>query len=58
MTRFGMAALLAAALFSPAQAQDKLPEYRLGAGDSIRISVFQNPNLTLETRVSEDATVS
>jgi polysaccharide export outer membrane protein len=52
------AAFLAAALLPAARAQDKLPEYRLGAGDNIRISVFQNPNLTLETRVSEDATVS
>lgn len=47
-------ALLAAALSS--LAQDK--EYRLGAGDSIRISVFQNPNLTLETRVTEDGTIT
>ena len=29
------------------------PEYRLGAGDVIRIVVYQNPDLTLETRVSE-----
>jgi len=33
-------------------AQEK--EYRIGAGDGIRITVFQNPNLTLETRVAED----
>lgn len=33
-------------------------EYRLGAGDSIRISVFQNPDLTVETRVSENGTVT
>ena len=53
------AALVAAAFPRVAQAQDKLPpEYRLGAGDNIRISVFQNPNLTLETRVNEDATIS
>jgi len=38
---------------SPAQA-----EYRLGAGDVIRISVFQNPELTLETRVTESGLVS
>jgi polysaccharide export outer membrane protein len=68
MIRLSKAALLAAALLAAAQvaavllsaahAQDRLPEYRLGAGDSIRISVFQNPNLTLETRVSEDGTIS
>lgn len=33
-------------------------EYRLGSGDSIRITVFQNPDLTLETRVSEAGTIS
>jgi polysaccharide export outer membrane protein len=37
---------------------DRLAEYRLGAGDSIRISVFQNPNLTLETRVGEDGAIT
>lgn len=38
--------------------KDRLAEYRLGAGDSIRISVFQNPNLTLETRVGEDGAIT
>lgn len=33
-------------------------EYRLGSGDAIRITVFQNPDLTLETRVSEAGTIS
>ncbi len=33
-------------------------EYRLGAGDVVRISVFQNPELTLETRVTEAGVVS
>ena len=32
------------------------PEYRLGAGDVVRISVYQNPDLTLETRVGEAGT--
>lgn len=36
----------------------KKSEYLLGAGDSIRITVFQNPDLTLETRVSENGTVT
>jgi polysaccharide export outer membrane protein len=35
-----------------ALAQSKT-DYALGAGDSIRVSVFQNPDLTLESRVSE-----
>lgn len=33
-------------------------EYRLGAGDVVRIVVYQNPDLTLETRVSETGLVS
>lgn len=33
-------------------------EYRLGDGDNIRIVVFQNPELTLETRVSEDGSIT
>lgn len=33
-------------------------EYRLGAGDVVRIVVFQNPDLTLETRVSEAGVIS
>ena len=40
-------------------AQDaSAPDYRLGAGDTIRVSVFQNPDLGLETRVSESGTIS
>lgn len=34
------------------------PDYPLGAGDTIRIQVFQNPDLTLETRVSESGTIT
>lgn len=33
-------------------------EYRLGAGDLMRIVVYQNPDLTLETRVSDSGIVS
>jgi polysaccharide biosynthesis/export protein len=57
-------ALLSAALLSfatNALAADKAatsPDYQLGAGDTIRIQVFQNPDLTLETRVSESGTIS
>lgn len=47
----------------PAQAQTPTPaagatEYRLGAGDTLRITVYQNQDLTLETRVSESGVVS
>jgi polysaccharide export outer membrane protein len=33
-------------------------EQRLGEGDSIRVSVFGNPDLTVETRVSETGTIT
>lgn len=41
-----------------AQAQASLAEYRLGVGDVIRISVYQNPDLLLEARVSEAGVIS
>ena len=47
-----------------AQAQSGVPgagaaaEYRLGSGDVIRVNVYQNPDLTLETRVTEAGLVS
>lgn len=53
--------VLAAALLLPllAGAQEAPnPDYRLGAGDTIRITVFQNNDLTLETRVSESGTIN
>jgi polysaccharide biosynthesis/export protein len=33
-------------------------EYRLGSGDVVRINVYQNPDLTLETRITEAGVVS
>jgi polysaccharide biosynthesis/export protein len=33
-------------------------DYRLGAGDTMRIVVFQNPDLTTEVRVSESGVIS
>ena len=55
----GIGLLLAASVFGwNASAQDRQLEYRLGAGDSIRITVFQNPDLTLETRVTENRTIT
>jgi polysaccharide export outer membrane protein len=43
---------------SAALAQDRAPEYQLAAGDIIRVTVFQNPDLTVETRVTESGTIS
>ncbi|MEW6706221.1 MAG: polysaccharide export protein EpsE [Pseudomonadota bacterium] len=41
-----------------ARAAAQQAEYRLGAGDVVRISVYQNPDLTLEGRISEAGTLS
>src|SRR6185295_17406118 len=52
-----LVAMVAAFSFC-ASAQDRQPEYLLGAGDNIRLTVFQNPDLTVETRVTENGTIS
>lgn len=52
---FGAQAQTGAATAAAAAAQ---AEYRLGAGDVVRIVVYQNPDLTLETRVSETGVIS
>lgn len=58
LRRLGLALLCLAALGSqPAGAADNA-EYRLGPGDGIRIQVFQNPDLSLEARVSENGAIS
>lgn len=41
-----------------AQAEESQREYVLGAGDIIRVSVFQNPDLAVETRISEAGTIT
>lgn len=53
----GMLCLLG--VLSPAAtAAEQAEDYKLSVGDLIRILVFQNPDLTLETRISESGTVS
>ncbi|MBN8490169.1 MAG: polysaccharide export protein EpsE [Burkholderiales bacterium] len=47
---------LAPAIAQPASSMAN--EYRLGAGDVIRVNVYQNPDLTLETRIGEAGIVS
>src|SRR3954471_384077 len=41
-----------------AYAQEKLSDYRLGPGDSIKVQVYQSPDLTLEARVSESGVIN
>lgn len=53
---FLLGLLLSLSLVLGAHAEDL--DYRLGAGDAIKISVFQNPDLTVETRVSESGLVT
>lgn len=57
LTRIAAAAVLTAAT-SLACAQDKPADYRLGPGDSIKVQVYQNPDLSVETRVSESGVVN
>jgi polysaccharide export outer membrane protein len=51
--RLLLAVLIAVFTAVPGWAQDNTRDYPLGPGDLIRIQVFQNPDLTIETRVSE-----
>ncbi len=52
-----LAMLAAIALFSPAIHAAAASRETLGAGDTIRVTVFQNPDLTVETRISERGTI-
>lgn len=45
-------------LLAACSAYAQAPEYHVGPGDNVRIVVFQNPELTLETRVTENGTIS
>lgn len=59
--RQGMASAIAGLLLLVwAQSAGALaqPDYPLGAGDTIRVQVFLNPDLTLETRVSENGFIT
>jgi polysaccharide export outer membrane protein len=67
LTRVLLASLLALAGFCPlvqaqpaaaAASSQAQPDYPLGAGDALRIQVFQNPDLTIESRVSENGSIT
>ncbi len=56
-----MLSVAVAAAVTVAGAQTAKPannDYRLGAGDTIKVQVYQNPDLSMEARVSESGTVS
>ena len=56
LVSFGM--MLVSVLFIGTSNADEKVDYLLGSGDSIRVNVFQNPELTTETRVSESGTIT
>jgi polysaccharide export outer membrane protein len=58
-------ALALGVLLLPRSAQAQAPspassraDYALGAGDAIRVLVFQNPDLSMETRLSENGVIT
>jgi polysaccharide biosynthesis/export protein len=52
-----LALLAAIALLGLPNQADAAPRETLGAGDTIRVTVFQNPDLTTEVRISERGTI-
>jgi polysaccharide export outer membrane protein len=56
--RWTALALLLSLLCGPVLAQDKQYEDKLAPGDTIKVQVFQNPDLTLETRIQESGNIS
>jgi polysaccharide export outer membrane protein len=49
---------LCIALFSMSVSAQNVPEQPLGPGDTLRIQVFQNPDLKIETQISENGTIT
>ncbi len=55
---FGLGFLAPVVAQTAAPARAAAAEYRLAAGDVVRITVYQNPDLTLETRIGESGVIS
>lgn len=53
----GAAAAPQPAAMAPSSAAN-VADYKLGAGDGMKISVFQNPDLTLETRITDTGMIT
>jgi polysaccharide export outer membrane protein len=53
-----LGSLMAVGAWAAGNGEPSLSEYRLGAGDILHITVYQNPDLTLDTRVSEAGNIS
>jgi polysaccharide biosynthesis/export protein len=58
LTRTAAALAIALAAGIAAAAPEKPADYRLGPGDSIKVQVYQSPDLTLEARVSESGIIN
>jgi polysaccharide biosynthesis/export protein len=54
----GTALLWGLAFTALAQGKPAADEYRLAPGDLVRVAVFQNPELTLETRLTDGGQIS
>ncbi len=57
LTMFGLAISLLLLLTGVAGAQQSA-DYRIGAGDILKFNVFQQPDLSIEARVSDSGTIS
>jgi polysaccharide export outer membrane protein len=53
-----LAVCAALASAQPGSKQAAAPEYKLGPGDAIKVQVYQNPDLSVEARVSESGSIS
>jgi len=58
MVRNRILCILACLIFPASIAANSLSDYRLGSGDAIKISVYEEPELGLEVRLSDAATIS